>query len=177
MKKKIVHQLSLVGIGGVQSSFIPFINTADEKSSFSYEIFSNHTRDTLYKNIKAKFYNLRRPISILKFLFRLNSKKCVIHFYNNLGSQKLYLILKFFPSRNIIFHERGTCWNIPSSKKNIILTNAKKASVIIVNFEASKQLLVQKFNVDADKIKVIQNGFLGNHILIQKGKKEKKILL
>lgn len=163
-QKTVIHQLSLVGIGGVQTSFVPYIKQAAEKSHYKHEIFSNFDIDSVYDDLPCSFYNLKYFASRIKFILGIISKNHIIHFYNNIGSRKLWLLLRFIPSSNIIFHERGASWNIPQSKKKYILQNAQKARLILANSDASKQLLIQKFGVDKKKIKVIHNGFLGDHI-------------
>lgn len=163
-QKTVIHQLSLVGIGGVQTSFLPYIKKAAEKSQYKHEIFSNYDIDSVYDDLPCSFYNLKYFASKIKFILGLISKNHIVHFYNNIGSQKLWLLLRFIPSSNIIFHERGASWNIPQSKKKYILQNAHKARLILANSVASKQLLIQKFGVDEEKIKVLYNGFLGDHI-------------
>lgn len=163
-QKTVIHQLSLVGIGGVQTSFLPYIKQAARKSHYRHEIFSNFDIDSVYDDLPCSFYNLKYFTSKIKFIVGLISKNHIIHFYNNIGSQKLWLLLRFIPSSNIIFHERGASWNIPQSKKKYVLQNAHKARLILANSVASKQLLIQKFGVDEKKIKVLYNGFLGDHI-------------
>ena len=169
-QKTVIHQLSLVGIGGVQTSFLPYIKQAAEKSQYKHEIFSNFDIDSVYDDLPCSFYNLKYFASKIKFILGLISKNHIIHFYNNIGSWKLWLLLRFIPSTNVIFHERGASWNIPRSKSKYVQQNANKANLILANSHASKQLLVQKFGINEKKIEVIHNGFLGDHISIPKKK-------
>ena len=174
MKKKIIHQINLVGIGGVQSSFLHYIDFAFKRSKFCHEVFSNFLMDRTYRKLAVKFYNIKKISALMKFIFRLISKKYIIHFYNNLGSKRLWIVLSLLPVNNIIMHERGSSWNVSSTKKKIVLKNSRKAKLIIANSQASKELLIQKFGLDGGKIKVIYNGFLGDHIKYSKQVKNKQ---
>lgn len=162
--KKIVHFINIVGIGGVQSSFIPYIDYGVKNSKFSHEVFSNYEIDNVYKQFPVKSYRTKNFISFIMFLYRLISPQFIIHFYNNLGSKKIKLLLSIVPSSNIIFHERGASWNTSTLNKKTVQKNADKANIILANSHASKELLIQKFDINPSKIKVVYNGFLGNHI-------------
>lgn len=161
MKKKILHQISLSNIGGVQRSFNLFFLHALNNSQFSHSIYSLHGIINNYRKLKNYHYDLRSSnFNKLKFLFNLYSKNSIVHFYNNLGSSSVNIILKLTKNPNIIFHERGSAWN--STKKDIKFykSNADKSKIIIANSFASKSLLVKKFKINKDKIVVIHNGFL-----------------
>ena len=164
MKKKIIHQINIVGIGGVQTSFGPYIEYAQKSSNFSHEVFSNYEMDSVYRQFSLKTYYIKNVFSFVKFLSRIISSKCIIHFYNNLGSKRIKLLLSIVPSSNIIFHERGASWNTSTLNKKTVQKNADKAKLILANSYASKELLIQKFDINPSKIKVVYNGFLGNHI-------------
>ena len=163
MKKTIVHQVSLSNlIGGVQYSFFNYFKEAIKSSAFTHEIFGMHELDNNSFDIDASYYkNIKSSVFIfLQFCFRLCSAHYIIHFYNNLGSKKLYYLLKCLPVNNIIFHERGTSWNLNENKAYIIKSNLKKAKVVIVNSEASKIILLEKFKIISTNIEVIYNGIL-----------------
>ena len=99
----------------------------------------------------------------MKFIFFLYSRKYIIHFYNNLGSYSVNRLLNIFPSTNIIFHERGTVWNAKDEDYEVYRNNSSKANVIIANSNASKLMLIKRFGIDENKIKVIYNGFYQNY--------------
>ena len=114
-----------------------------------------------FSSLKNYHHNINNSfITKLKFIFFLFSKNYIIHFYNNLGSYSVSKLLKFVPSTNIIFHERGTVWNAKDKDKKVYLSNAKKAKIIIANSNASKSMLIKRFGINENKIKVIYNGFL-----------------
>ena len=161
MSKKIIHQLSLSAIGGVQRSFIPYLLYVLKKSNFHHSVYSKH--DLLDQFIEVKNYhnNINKSlISKIKFIFFLISKKYIIHFYNNLGSSSVNKLLKFIPYSNIIFHERGGAWTAKDKDIKMYKSNALKAEIILANSNASKIMLIKRFGIDKRKIKVIYNGFL-----------------
>ena len=161
MIKKIIHQLSLSDIGGVQRSFALYFFHALKKSNFQHCIYSRHNLIENYDNLKNYHNNIDNSlINKIKFLFFLFSNNYIIHFYNNLGSYSVKKILNVIPSSNIIFHERGTVWNAKDEDFDIYRSNANRAKIIIANSNASKSMLTKRFGIDNNKIKVIYNGFL-----------------
>ena len=112
MIKKIIHQLSLSDIGGVQRSFALYFLYASKKSNFHHSIYSMHNLIENFNDLKNYHNSIHNSlINKIKFLFFLFSDNYIIHFYNNLGSYSVKKILNVIPSSNIIFHERGTVWN------------------------------------------------------------------
>ncbi len=161
MIKKIIHQLSLSDIGGVQRSFALYFLYALKKSNFYHSIYSMHNLIENYDNLKNYHNDIHASlINKIKFIFFLFSKNYIIHFYNNLGSYSVKKILSVVPSSNIIFHERGTVWNAKDEDLDIYRYNADRAKIIIANSKASKSMLIKRFGIDNNKIKVIYNGFL-----------------
>ncbi len=161
MSKKIIHQLSLSDIGGVQRSFYLYLLYALKKSGFSHSIYSRHPLIDNFDNLKNYHNNIQSSLTNkIKFIFFLMSKNYIIHFYNNLGSPSVNKLLKIVPSSNIIFHERGTVWNAKDKDKMVYKSNANKAKLIIANSNASKSMLVKRFGINKNKISVIYNGFL-----------------
>ena len=165
MIKKIIHQISLSDIGGVQRSFALYLLYALKKSSLHHSIYSMHNLidNFIYlKNYHNKIHN--SLTNKIKFVFFLFSKNYIIHFYNNLGSYSVNKLLNIIPSSNIIFHERGTVWNAKDEDADIYRSNANKAKIIIANSKASKSMLIKRFGIDKSKIKVVYNGFLSKDI-------------
>ena len=159
--KKIIHQLSLSAIGGVQRSFIPYLLYVLKKSNFHHSVYSMHDLSDQFIEVKNYHNNINKSlISKIKFFFFLISKKYIIHFYNNLGSSSVNKLLKFIPYSNIIFHERGAAWTAKDRDIKIYKSNALKAQIILANSNASKIMLIKRFGIDERKIKVIYNGFL-----------------
>ena len=181
MNKKIIHQLSLSDIGGVQRSFTLYFLHALKKSSFSHKIYSLHNLINNFSDLKSYHFNFRNSlINRIKFIFFIFSKNYIIHFYNNLGSYSVNKLLKIIPSSNIIFHERGSAWNLKNKDIKIYKNNASKAKIIFANSNASKLMLIKRFGIDANKIKVIYNGFLSkdyNHISKYKKRYSEKICI
>lgn len=161
MAKKIIHQISLSDIGGVQRSFALYFLYSLEKSDFHHRIYSMHDLIDNFINVKDHHVNLNKSIiQKIKFLYLLFSKNYIIHFYNNLGSNSVNKLLNIIPSSNIIFHERGSAWNAKDGNIKTYKDNSLKADIILANSNASKVMLIKKFGIDENKIKVIYNGFL-----------------
>ena len=173
--KTIIHQISLTGIGGVQQSFLPYFKLALKKSKFNHKIYGIYPIDNYYKEIEKYYANMRNsPVSKFKFLYFLYSNNYIIHFYNNLGSVQIKKLFEIFSSKNIIFHERGTAWNVDSSFSKLYQFNANKAKIIIANSNATKIMLNQKLGIDEKKIKVIYNGFLSKFFDMKEHRKNDK---
>ncbi len=159
--KTIIHQITFSAIGGIQNSFIPFFKLNKFKSDFNHKIYGMHNIDPYFDEIKESYVNFNNSlIEKFRFLFFIISRNYIVHFYNTLSSKKIRFILKFLPSNNIIFHERGSSWSAKTNDFKTIKSNAKKANIIIANSNASKILLIKRFNIEKNKIKVIHNGFL-----------------
>ena len=170
MQKKIIHQLSLSDVAGVQRSFSLYFLHTLKKSFFHHRIYSMHNLISNFSNLEKYYNNINQSlINKIKFIFFIYSKNYIIHFYNNLGSRSVNKLLNIFPSSNIIFHERGTVWNAKDKDIKIYRNNAKNARVILANSNASKIMLNKRFGINKRKIKVIYNGFLSeNHNYIPK---------
>ena len=168
MTKKIIHQLSLSDIGGVQKSFTSFILYAVKKSKFQHYVYSMHDLINNFREVRDHHYNINRSIILkLKFIFFIISKNCVIHFYNNLGSYSVNKLLKYIPYSNIIFHERGAAWNVDDNDIEIYRNNALKAKIILSNSNATKRMLIKRFGINETKIKVVYNGFLSKNYKVK----------
>ena len=156
--KKVVHVISLQrGLGGVQQSFVSYYKYALKHSLFQQYIFSNHSISKKYGHFK-NFFKIK--INFFIFLKYIVSKSYIIHFHNKLSSKKVFYLLKLIPSSNIIFHEHGSVWNVKTEKQiKIYQANAKTAKKIIVNSSATKHLLIKKFKIKKDKLKLAYYGF------------------
>ena len=156
--KKVVHVVSLLrGLGGVQQSFISYYKYAQKHSKFKQYVFSTHKKSKRYDGLK-NFFIIKK--NFFSFLLHLYSKNSIIYFHNKLSSKKVFYLLKFMPSNNLIFHEHGEAWNVKTQQqKKIYQTNAKLAKTIIVNSIATKHMLVKKFQISEDKLKLAYYGF------------------
>jgi len=156
--KKVVHVVSLLrGLGGVQQSFISYYKYAQKHSKFKQYVFSTHKKSKRYNGLK-NFFIIKK--NFFSFLLHLYSKNSIIYFHNKLSSKKVLYLLKFMPSNNLIFHEHGEAWNVKTQQqKKIYQTNAKLAKTIIVNSIATKHMLVKKFQISEDKLKLAYYGF------------------
>jgi len=52
MNIRVIHQLSLVGIGGVQQSFVPYLKMALKRSEFKHLVYGMHHLDSYYRKIE-----------------------------------------------------------------------------------------------------------------------------
>ena len=156
--KKVVHVISLLrGLGGVQQAFLSYYKYAQKHSELKHYIFSTHKRSKKYDGLK-NFFIIKK--NFFSFLLHLYSKNSIIYFHNKLSSKQVLYLLKFMPSNNLIFHEHGEAWNIKTQQqKKIYQTNAKLAKTIIVNSIATKHMLVKKFQISEDKLKLAYYGF------------------
>jgi len=174
-KKTIVHQLTFAAIGGVQNSFIPLHKLFNQKSSFNHLIYGTHKVISHYIEIEKDYSNFGGSLfKKLKFMYFLVSKKYIVHFYNTLTSKNIYLLFRLLPVNNVIIHERGSSWNSKNSDSYIAKYLCRKSSFILANSHASKALLVEKFNLDQNKIQVIHNGFLSKDFFINPSNFNKK---
>ena len=174
-KKTIVHQLTFAAIGGIQNSFIPLYELFNEKSRFNHLIYGTHNVIPHYIEIEKYYVNYGDSLfSKLKFIYFLISKKYIVHFYNTLTSKNIYLLFRLLPVNNVIIHERGSSWNSKNSDSYIAKYLCRKSSFILANSHASKALLVEKFNLDQNKIQVIHNGFLSKDFFINPSNFNKK---
>jgi len=156
--KKVVHVISLLrGLGGVQQAFLSYYKYAQKHSELKHYIFSTHKKSKKYDGLK-NFFIIKK--NFFSFLLHLYSKNSIIYFHNKLSSKQVLYLLKFMPSNNLIFHEHGEAWNIKTQQqKKIYQTNAKLAKTIIVNSIATKHMLVKKFQISEDKLKLAYYGF------------------
>ena len=86
------------------------------------------------------------------------------------------LLLFLLPVRKLILHERGTIWNYPSSRGLLLRFTAWKSCLILANSNATKTMLVEKFYISNEKIKVLHNGVNTEIKLIDKKPQRNKLL-
>ncbi len=145
------------GLGGVQQSFLSYYNYANKFSGFKQFIYSNHNKSKNYGRLQ-NFFKIQK--NLISFIYHLVSKNSIIHFHNKLSSKKIFYILKFFSTKNIVFHEHGSAWNVKTKQQiKTFQNNAKIAKKIIVNSLATKHMLVKKFKIDKKKLALIYYGF------------------
>ena len=156
--RKVIHIISLLKeLGGVQQAFVSYYKHAKKHSKFEQCVFSNHSISKKYGSFE-NFYKISN--NFIYFLKNLISKNSIIYFHNKLTSKKVFYLLKFLPISNVIFHEHGAAWNVKSKKqKKIFKENANYAKKIIVNSIATKHLLIKRFKINKDKIKLAYYGF------------------
>lgn len=170
MKRKfkiIIHQITFSAIGGIQTSFIPLYRLFKIKSKHQHYLFGTHHVNDFYNEVKKDYKNYRKSVfNLVKFIFYVYSKNYIVHFYNNISSKKIYFFLKFFPSSNLIYHERGSIWSAKKKDFKTVNYNAKKFKTIIANSNATKLILNKRFGIDKRKIKVIHNGHISKKFVI-----------
>ncbi len=160
-RKKVAHQISLIGTGGMQRSFMAYYALARGRSIFSHTMFGLYDIGKDYISLAPDYANISKSIrSKIYFLYQLADTNTIVHFYNNLISKSVHRLLKYFPSSRIILHERGIAWNVPQRDKDICRENAEKALMVLANSYATKTMLIKKFGIPGKIIKVVYNGFL-----------------
>lgn len=158
MPTHVVHIVTLKSIGGVQTSFLPFFKMAKKESHFKHLIMSQHTIHPFFKELAEDHYNFKTSlINKLRLIYFIISKRYIVHFHNNIGSTAIDQLLRFLPSRNLIFHEYGTAWNAPKKKEVIYKRNELRASKIIACSEATRTVLFEHLNLDKNKIHVVHH--------------------
>jgi len=156
--QQVSHFVGLSGVGGVQKNFVDFINQENLlKYKIRHKIYTLGGVDSQYK-LNSQVYDIRNPINLFFLMKDIASKRVIVHMYNNLTSLKLAFLMFIVPVYGVILHERGTSWNLPSSRGFFLRFVTHKASVILVNSHASKVMLIKKFYVTEKKIKVLHNG-------------------
>ena len=154
----VSHFIGLSGIGGVQLNFTEYFNNQYKlDNKIKHKVYTLGDVDHQYK-IPAEIYNIMKLKNLLSLILDIISSKVIVHFYNNLTSVKLFILLFFFPVKKIILHERGAVWNLPSSRKILLKFVSWKADLILANSNATKIMLEKKFNIYEKKIIVIYNG-------------------
>ena len=155
---QVSHFVGLSGVGGVQRNFVEYINNQVALDNrLLHKVYTLGKVDLQYK-IQVKIYNVKNPIHLFSLILDIISKKKIVHFYNNLASLKISIFLFFLPTCNLIFHERGTIWNLPSSRRVLLRFVAWKAELILANSNATRIMLERKFDIPYYKINVLHNG-------------------
>jgi glycosyltransferase involved in cell wall biosynthesis len=155
---QVSHYVGLTGIGGVQSNFVEYLNYAiNSDDRLKHTVYTLGQIDPQYK-LPVDVLDIRHPKNFLALILDIISKKTIVHFYNNLTSLKVTLLLFLLPVNKLILHERGTVWNISSHRRKIIQFVAWKASTVLSNSHATKIMLVNRFLIPDKKVKVLHNG-------------------
>ena len=155
---RVCHVVGLSGVGGVQRNFVEYIECAlEQENNYTHKVYSNGKSDSQY-NLPIKIYNIKNLINLFCLILDIISRRKIVHFYNNLSSLKVAFLLLLIPVSNLIVHERGTSWNLPSKYGFILRFITWKSDLILANSNATKFLLEKKFRLSKNKIKVLYNG-------------------
>ncbi len=154
----VSHFVGLKGLGGVQKNFTEYINYLQSNPGLiKHKVYTIGETDHQY-NLEIETFDIKK-ISNLKCLIKdLISNDVIVHFYNNLSSIKVAVLLSLLPIRMLIIHERGTAWNQSARRGFITRFNSNKAGLILANSKATKAMLVKKFFISNKKIHIIYNG-------------------
>lgn len=155
---QISSYVGLTGTGGVQRSFTQYYAYAKKADpDVVHTIYTHGITENRYF-VSTDVRDLSKPTEILRFVRDLGSRKTVVHIYNRTTSGKLALLLAFAPVRKLVVHERGVAWNAVGRVRPVIRFITWKATLVLANSEAARQLLIQRFAVPGAKIRVIHNG-------------------
>ena len=174
----VSHFVGLSGVGGVQKNFVEYINAQNilrSSNHFLHKVYTLGDIDQQY-TLPIKVYNVRKLKIFFALVLDIISRRKIVHFYNNLTSFKVMLLLFLLPVRKLILHERGTIWNYPSSRGLLLRFTAWKSCLILANSNATKTMLVEKFYISNEKIKVLHNGVNTEIKLIDKKPQRNKLL-
>jgi len=154
----VSHFVGLSGIGGVQRNFAEYFNNQIKlESRLLHKVYTLGSVDAQYK-IPVKIYDIRKLKNLLSLVLDIISRNRVVHFYNNLTSLKVVVLLFLLPVHKLIIHERGTIWNFPSSRRVLLRFVVWKTKIVLVNSNATKVMLEKKFHISSEKIRVLHNG-------------------
>jgi len=155
---RVCHFVGLSGVGGVQRNFSEYMKLEIiSGNEYKHTVYTLGTVDDQYQ-FSTNILNILELKNLLSLIFDLISKSKIVHFYNNLTSIKVAFFLFFIPVTNLIIHERGSAWNLPSKRGFILKFIAWKSNLIITNSTATKTLVEKKFGISNSKIKVVYNG-------------------
>ena len=155
---RVCHFVGLSGVGGVQRNFSEYMKLEIiSDNEYRHTIYTLGRVDDQYQ-FSTNILNILELKNLLSLIFDLISKSKIVHFYNNLTSIKVAFFLFFIPVTNLIIHERGSAWNLPSKRGFILKFIAWKSNLIITNSTATKTLVEKKFGISNSKIKVVYNG-------------------
>lgn len=155
---RVSHFVGLTGVGGVQRNFSEYMRLEISNGNENkHKIYTIGDVDIQYQ-LDKKIFDILKVVNLLSLISDVISKTKIVHFYNNLTSFKVAIFLLFLPTANLIFHERGSAWNLPSKYGFILRFIAWKSDLILANSMATKTLLKKKFGISDNKIIVIHNG-------------------
>ena len=150
-KIRVIHLVELNGLGGVQEAFRSYEAESHESCDLVHCVYSPNKPASI-------FYNLNVYELLFFSVIGIFSKRIIFHFYNSVGSKKVYWFLRFFRLRSVVLHEHGNAWNLDSRNSKYFRENVRASSLTIANSKAAKSMLVQKFGCCTQKISVIYNG-------------------
>ena len=154
-KNKVIHYVSLNGIGGVQIGFVNLIHKLNKYLKYQHNVYIPREKDkeyTLNFNYKILKYNI---INIIRFIIDIKSKKNIFIIQNGLNSKKIYYFLKLVRPANPIFVERGSLWDVQKGEETVYFKNLNYTKLVISNSDATKYYLNKRFKYPMDKIKKI----------------------
>ena len=155
---RVCHFVGLSGVGGVQRNFSEYMKLEIiSGNEYKHTIYTLGRVDDQYQ-FSTNILNILELRNLVSLIFDLISKSKIVHFYNNLTSLKVAIFLFFIPVTNLIVHERGSAWNLPSKRGFILRFIVWKSNLILANSMATKTLVEKKFGISKNKIKVIHNG-------------------
>jgi glycosyltransferase involved in cell wall biosynthesis len=162
--RQISHFVGLSGIGGVQRNFVEYLNIAlTHEIQFEHKVYTFGEVDNHYI-IPLEVLDIRKIRNFLQLIKDMVAKDTIVHFYNNLSSVKVALLLFFFPVNNLILHERGTIWNQSIGRLMIPSFVARKSDLILTNSFATQTMLIKKLGILLSKTVVLHNGISTSYI-------------
>ena len=163
---KILHFISLTGIGGVQTqfsaSFLEMLKT-DQRND---HIIVTKSIDQQYHLADVSIKDLNRFKDKLHILILILFGQNILHVYNRTSSKWLRLLKLVAVKSKLILHERGNLWNAKVDQIELSIKNCRLADIIICNSNATAQYIRKRCDVDKRKIRVVHNGLNDRRLLI-----------
>ncbi len=163
--KKVVHQLNLDTVGGVENLFANYVGLSE---GLSHELLVSSKR--IHPQLKAavesntdviKYIKYLGPMKLPKFVRRLWAKKIVrdlnpdvMVFWNTATHTTAIAMEKKIP---YVYYDHGLSWLSPDADRYRAFL--KGATKIIACGYSSKRMMELRWGVPAEKIVVVPNGF------------------
>ena len=162
---KICHISTMTNWGGVERMLVDFLST-NHQGSFAHSLLSTSSSPEILSEVQRRgvpiFEPKRRlrydPTAIAQMAQWLRAQNVSIaHAYNAVPNAYGNLAALLANTPIFVSSERGTVWR---SRSHLLWLNRlayQRADAVIANSEASKLLVMKRYKVPAQKIRVIHN--------------------
>ena len=155
---KILHFISLTGIGGVQTQFTASFLELQKVDHRNDHIIVTKSIDQQYRLADVPIKNLNNFKDRLYILTLIILSRNILHVYNRTSSKWLRLLKLIAVRSKLILHERGNLWNAKGAQIKLSSNNCHIADMIVCNSNATAQFVRKRCGVDEGKIRIVHNG-------------------